>query len=212
MNGRSDMAMQASKPVDNITIDDAALVRRCQQGDSSAMHRLVVKYQDRIYNLTLKICQNRDDAAELTQETFVKCIENIDGFRGQSTFYTWLFRIAVNLTYNQCRRRIRLPMQSLEAPASHEMGSAIAQLGAYLADERVADPALLAQNHEVCEILMQAIGRLDDDQRIVIVLRDIEQMSYVEIAETLDVELGTVKSRLSRARAALRDMLDTVLG
>ncbi len=199
------------KQLDNISIDDSVLVRRCQQGDPSALTRLIVKYQDRIYNTILKICANPDDAAELTQETFVKVIENMEGFRGSSTFYTWLFRIAINLTYNHCRRRVKIAMQSLDNPAGSEFGSARAQLGAYLADERIADPATLAQNREVIHILTQCLARLDDEHRVVVVLRDIEQMSYAEIAESLEIELGTVKSRLSRARAQLRETLENVL-
>ena len=88
------------KQLENIVIDDVVLVRQCQQGDSVAMQRLIVKYQDRIFNVILKICSNRDDAAELTQETFVKFIEKINTFKMQSAFYTWLFRIAVNLSLN----------------------------------------------------------------------------------------------------------------
>jgi RNA polymerase sigma-70 factor, ECF subfamily len=200
------------KQLDNISIDDAVLVRRCRQGDSSALTRLIVKYQDRIYNTILKICGNPDDAAELTQETFVKVIEHMDSFRGSSTFYTWLFRIAVNLSYNHCRRRVKIATVSLDAVSGDsEFGSAKAQLGAWLADERVADPAVLAQNREVIHILTQCLARIDDDHRVVLVLRDIEGMSYAEIAEALEVELGTVKSRLSRARAQLREVMETAL-
>ncbi len=199
------------KQLDNIMIDEVTLVERCRQGDSSAMGQLIVKYQDRVYNVILKICHNRDDAAELTQETFVRCIEKIDTFKGKSAFYTWLFRIAVNLSFNYCRRRAKVRIVSLDASSSHELGSAVAQLGAYLADERVVDPATLAMNREVGEIIMLAMRRLDDDQRIAIVLRDIEQMSYADIAASLEVELGTVKSRISRARANLREILDSML-
>ncbi len=199
------------KQLDNISIDDAVLVRRCRQGDSSALTRLIVKYQDRIYNTILKICGNPDDAAELSQETFVKVIEHMDSFRGNSTFYTWLFRIAINLSYNHCRRRVKIASVSLDSAGGSEFSSAKAQLGAWLADERVADPAFLAQNREVIHILTQCLARLDDDHRVVVVLRDIEGMSYAEIAEALEVELGTVKSRLSRARAQLREVLETAL-
>jgi len=193
---------------ENIVLDDAVLVERCQKGDASAMHRLIVRYQDRIYNVIHKICQNRDDAAELTQETFVKFIENITSFRGQSAFYTWLFRIAVNLTYNHCRRRVRLPMQSIQAPVRAE---ATERLEAYLAGRSQEDPAQLAQHREIGQIILRAMGALPDDQRIVLVLRDMEGMTYAEIAEALDVELGTVKSRLSRARTALRERLEGVV-
>lgn len=163
------------------------------------MSRLIVKYQDRIYNTILKICNNSDDAAELTQDTFVKVLENIAGFRGKSSFYTWLFRVAVNETINFCRRRFKVATQSLDA------GIAVP------ADMSASDPVRLAQQKEVIALLTDAIGRLDEEHRVVIVLRDIEQMSYTQIAETLELELGTVKSRLSRARTMLREILEAVL-
>ena len=199
------------KQLEKTIIDDAILVRQSQHGDSGAMGRLITKYQDRIYNAILKICGNRDDAAELTQETFVKFIEKVKTFEGKSAFYTWLFRIAVNLTYNYCKRRAKVVMQSLEAAVGPEFDGARLQLGMFLADEGSIDPAIVAQNREVGEILVGALGKLDEQQRTVVVLRDIEGMSYAEIAETLEIELGTVKSRLSRARANLREILETVL-
>ena len=155
----------------------------------------------------MKICSNSDDAAELTQETFVKCIEKIDTFRGQSAFYTWLFRVAVNLSLNYCKRKVRLGMRSLDAAVGSDEDSARGQLSAFLADGGATDPAVLAQNKEIGQIAMQALLKLDDPQRGVVVLRDIEGMSYAEISEVLDLELGTVKSRLSRARENLRQIL-----
>jgi RNA polymerase sigma-70 factor (ECF subfamily) len=202
---------QLQKQLENITVDDAILVRQCRQGDSVAVERLIIKYQDRIFNVILKICGNKDDAAELTQETFVKFIENIGSFAGRSAFYTWLFRVAVNLTLNYCKRRAKLPMRSLDAAAGMEAGEGAAQLKAFLADKDSLDPAVVAQNREIGEIVMQSLGTLDDDHRAVLVLRDIEGMAYAEIADTLDVRLGTVKSRLSRARGNLKEILDTVL-
>ena len=83
-----------------INIGDDVLIKQCQRGEISAMERLILKYQNRLYNVILRICSNPDDAAELTQETFVKVIENIEKFQGKSSFYTWAFRIAVNLTIN----------------------------------------------------------------------------------------------------------------
>jgi len=202
---------QLQKQLDNIPVDDAILVRRCREGDGVAVERLIIKYQDRIFNVILKICGNKDDAAELTQETFVKFIEKIGSFAGRSAFYTWLFRVAVNLTLNYCKRRGKLPMLSLDAAVGAEAGEGAAQLKAFLADKDSLDPAVVAQNREIGEIVMQSLGKLDDEHRAVLVLRDIEGMAYAEIAETLDVRLGTVKSRLSRARANLKEILDTVL-
>ena len=193
---------------ENINIDDAVLVEQCRQGDSAAMERLILKYQNRIYNVILKICANADDAAELTQETFVKVIENIDKFEGRSGFYTWAFRIAVNLTLNYCQRSVRLGLKSLDA---EDDGPARQQLKEFLNDDSSPDPAAVAANKELCEIVIASLMKLNDAQRTVLVLRDIEDMNYAQIAEVLDIELGTVRSRLSRARSNLRGIMEAIL-
>jgi len=195
---------------DNISLDDSSLVRRCQRGDSDAMSCLIVKYQDRIYNTILKICQNHDDAAELTQDTFVKVLENISSFRGKSSFYTWLFRVAVNHSLNYCKRRFKLSPVSLDAE-NDQFEDGKGKLAAVLVDPNGADPAVVAQQKELSQIVVNLIGQLQQEHRVVLVLRDIEQMSYAEIAEVLRIETGTVKSRLNRARTKLRELLETVL-
>ena len=195
----------------NISIDDAALVEWCRQGDSAAMERLILRYQNRIYNVILKMCANADDAAELTQETFVKVIENINEFEGRSGFYTWAFRIAINLTLNYCKRSVKLRIGSLDAGDDEDNRQAGRVLKEFLSDDSSPDPAVVAQNRELCEIAIKSLMRLEDPQRAVVVLRDIEGMNYAQIARVLDVELGTVKSRLSRARSNLREILETML-
>ncbi len=198
------------KQKDNLVLDDETLVRRSQHGDPEAMTCLIVKYQDRVYNAILKICANPDDAAELTQDTFVKVLESIGTFRGQSAFYTWLFRVAVNLTLNHCRRRFKLSPVSLDA-AIELHGKEKEQLAAILADPEQDDPAKIVQQKELVQVVLDLIARLNEEHRIVLILRDIEQMSYTQIADVLELEPGTVKSRISRARAALRELLETVL-
>jgi len=195
----------------NINIDDTVLVEQCRQGDSGAMERLIIKYHNRIYNVILKICANADDAAELTQETFVKVIESIDRFEGRSSFYTWAFRIAVNLTLNYCKRNVRLAIRSLEARSNQGDERKRQLLREFLSDERSPDPAAVAQNRELCEIAVRALMKLDDAQRTVVVLRDIEGMNYAQIARVLNIHLGTVRSRLSRARSNLRDIMEAFL-
>lgn len=195
----------------NINIDDAVLVEQCRRGGSAAMERLILKYQNRIYNVILKICANPDDAAELTQDTFVKIIENIDRFERRSGFYTWAFRIAVNLTLNYCQRSAKHGFSSLDAENDEHSQQAKAQLKGFLSDDSSPDPAVVAQNKELCRIVAKTLMELDEAQRTVLVLRDIEGMNYAEIAKVLDIELGTVKSRLSRARSNLRELLGTIL-
>jgi RNA polymerase sigma-70 factor (ECF subfamily) len=199
------------KEAANLKIDDSVLVERCRQGDSAAMERLILRYQKRIYNVILRMCRNTDDAAELTQETFVKIIQKINEFEGRSNFYTWAFRIAVNLTLNYCQRSSRLDLKSLDIEDIDRSRQTRRKLKELLTDDRCPDPAIMAQNKELCDIVMQSLMKLDDAHRAVVVLRDIEGMNYARIAEVLNIELGTVKSRLSRARSNLRKIMETIL-
>ena len=196
--------------VAKINIDDAVLVEQFRQGDSEAAERLILKYQNRIYNAILRICANPDDAAELTQDTFVKVIENIDKFEGRSSFYTWAFRIGVNLTLNYCQRKVRIGFRSLDAEDNEDNGQAKQVLKEFLADDSSPNPAVVAANKELSEIVVDALMKLREEQRVVVVLRDIEGMNYAQIAEVLDIELGTVRSRLSRARSNLREVIKAV--
>ena len=194
-----------------VNIDDSELVRRCRQGDSDAMERLILKYQNRIYNVIMKICADPEDAAELTQETFVKIIENINKFQGKSKFYTWAFRIAVNLTFNYRQRNKKLTLSSIDAQKQQNDDQAKHVLKDFLRDDSSPDPVAIAQNKELCDLTIKALMELDDPQRTVVVLRDIEGMNYAQIADVLNIELGTVRSRLSRARGRLRQILEASL-
>jgi RNA polymerase sigma-70 factor (ECF subfamily) len=193
-----------------LNIEDAVLVQKWQKGDTGAIEKLVCKYQGRIYNTILKICSNPDDAAELTQDTFVKVLENIDKFESRSGFYTWAFRIAVNLTLNYRKRKATVGFTSLDAEMASDDEQTKQGLAAILSDDKTPDPAQVAENKELCDLIQKGISKLDEEHRAVIVLRDIEGMDYEQIAEVLDTELGTVKSRLSRARAALRQILEAL--
>ena len=192
----------------NANIDDTVLVKQSQQGDSSAIERLILKYQNRIYNVILKICGNTDDAAELAQDTFVKVIEKIEQFEGRSGFYTWVFRIAVNLTLNYRERRVKLGLKSLDGEDNGHNQQDRELLKEFLSDDGSPNPAVVAANKELYKIVLRALMRLEDSQRTVIILRDIEGMNYAQIAKVCGLELGTVKSKLSRARSRLREILE----
>ena len=195
----------------HINVEDEVLIQRWRLGDTGAFDRLVGKYQGRIYNLILKICSNPDTAAELTQDTFVKIIENIEDFESRSSFYTWVFRIAVNLALNYRKRKATVGFTSMDTSAAAYDEQAKGALSAVLLDNKTPTPADVAENRELCELVQQALGKLDDDQRAIVVLRDIEGMDYAQIADVLSIELGTVRSRLSRARSHLRDTLESML-
>ncbi len=192
-------------------MDDAALVDRFRKGDMQAFGLLVTKYQDRIYNLVIRLCPQAADAEELAQEAFLKAMERIAQFRGQSQFYTWLFRIAANLAISHRRRGGRLKFQSLTGSDDFENTQAEA-LTAALAEKRCPSPVAAAISNESAARVEQAVTELDEEFRVVLVLRDVEEMDYSQIAEVLDVPVGTVKSRLHRARTVLRQSLGDLLG
>jgi RNA polymerase sigma-70 factor, ECF subfamily len=192
----------------NITIDEAALVSQAMAGNMAAVEKLLLKYQDRIYNTVLKLCGNEADAVELAQDSFVKAIQSLKDFRAESSFYTWLFRIAVNHTLNFCQKNRKVSFESLQTELDEESGS---QLKDYLIDGKSAEPSELAAKKEINGLILKSLEKLDPQQRAVIVLRDIEQMSYAEIAHTLDMEIGTVKSRIARGRKNLRDIVEAAI-
>jgi RNA polymerase sigma-70 factor (ECF subfamily) len=206
-------ALDRQIPVSDSVIridEESALVEKSRQGDTAAMESLILRYQNRIYNVILKICANRDDAAELSQQTFVQIIENIKDFKQRSGFYTWAFRIAVNLTLSYCKRKGKIVFGSLDSQ-NEDSDDAKRVLKKIISNDMSPDPAVLAQNKELCELVTRQLEKLTDEHRIVLVLRDIEGMDYAQISQVVGVELGTVKSRLSRARDALRRILEAAL-
>ena len=192
-----------------IPFDDAVLVRQCQKGDLTAFEPLVVKYQDRIYNLCWRLCGDRDAAEDLTQEAFLKAFEALAQFRGRSGFFTWLYRIAANLALSYRRRERR--QINVSAPGLwDDLPTQAAGLRGVVS-MRQNQPDAIAESKETRELVWQAIQMLDDDQRTVLVLRDMEGLEYTEAAAVLGVPVGTVKSRLHRARMAVRERLLGVL-
>lgn len=195
-----------SGPRKVLSFDDSALVEQTRRGDMQAFGTLVAKYQDRIFNMILRMCHNHADAEELTQDAFLRAMDKISQFRGNSRFYTWLFRIAANLALSHRRRGGRVKFQSMTG--LDDQGSTQAdRLTAALAARRQESPEKQAMSAETSRRVAQAIEDLDDEFRLVIILRDIEGMNYEEIAEVTGAAGGTVKSRLHRARLSLREKL-----
>jgi RNA polymerase sigma-70 factor (ECF subfamily) len=197
------------KNFENIKISDKILVQQYRQGDNQAMETLVHKHQDRIYNLIYKMCKNTDDAAELTQDTFLKIIENIKTFKNKSSFYTWAFQIATHLTINHLNRKNKIEFKPLDYDDYYQ-GQPHIKLKNFLQDNKSSDLSVIVQDREICQIIINILMRLDDKYRILILLRDVESMNYSQIARVLNLELGTVKSRLSRARKTLKEIIELV--
>ncbi|MBL7219149.1 MAG: sigma-70 family RNA polymerase sigma factor [Phycisphaerae bacterium] len=193
-----------------IAFDDVTLVRRFRQGDMESFSLLVAKYQDRIYNMLLRMCGRAADAEELAQEAFLRAMERIGQFHGRSKFYTWLFRIAANLAISHRRRSGRIKFHSLSGPEDGDSRGGDA-LTSPTAARRQVGPQEAAVAAETNQRVMIALSELDEEFRLVIVLRDIEEMDYAQVADVMNVPVGTVKSRLHRARAMLRDRLRGLL-
>jgi RNA polymerase sigma-70 factor (ECF subfamily) len=210
----SNMTAEDSREKTSATIAfaDAALVDQCRGGDLSAFASLLAKYQDRVYNAILRMCGRSGDAEELAQETFLRALQSIGQFRGDSGFYTWLFRIAVNVTISHRRKTAKVRFQPLAGPDDdyEANGRAVAPDGS--PSQRDPDPETAAMSAETGTRIAAALERLDEEFRIVVVLRDIEDMDYSQIADVLQTPVGTVKSRLHRARLLLREMLSDLVG
>lgn len=186
-------------------MEDAELVERVRAGDTRAFHDLVIKYQDRVFNACWRVCGHLEDARDLTQDAFLKAFESLDTFRYESGFFTWLFRIAVNLSLSHRRSSARRRVQSLDGVESTD-GQAMGLLRLIQSD--VEDETNRSGNKaEQHAVALRALGALDDDHRAVVVLRDMEGLDYQQIAEILEVPPGTVKSRLHRARLAIEKAL-----
>ncbi len=202
----SDQRHEADRP-SSPSAEDAALVQQARHGDVSAFERLVLRYQDRLVNTCWRLSGSREDAEDLAQEAFLKAFAALNGFQRRSGFYTWLFRIAVNLAVSHRRRTGRRSTLSLHEvePARDRTDSGSHRPGP------CEDPAAALGRREVQSCVEAALETLDDDQRAVLVLRDVEGFDYREIAAILEVSVGTVKSRLHRARMALREKLAPVV-
>ncbi len=200
-------AEQSGAP-DRAEID---LARKAQDGDRSAYGRLISLYQDRLYNAVLRMVGDYEEARELTQETFTRGLDKIDGFRGDASPYTWLFRIATNLSISRLRKVQRHRTFSLDhspsRPRAGESEDQAAGLMSRLASNADAAPAEEIERRERSGKVLEALGRLDAEYRAVLVMRDIEGFDYQQMADVLGLPLGTLKSRLFRARLALRDEL-----
>ena len=184
---------------------DELLISRCRSGDMTAFGALVEKYQHRLFNAVLRMVYNFDDAQELTQEAFVRALKGLKKFRGQAGFYTWLFRIGFNLCINY--RRKQQPVSFSTFRSQSETGGRQADGLLEMADSESAQPTRQVQLSEEHRRVLDALQQLVPDARAVVVLRDIEELDYAEIATILEIPTGTVKSRLFRARMALRKQL-----
>jgi len=187
------------------SMDEMETIARAQRGDLSAFNRLVLAYQNLAYNVAYRIMGDADAAADVCQEAFLSAFKHIRALRS-SSFKSWLLRIVTNMCYDHLRYQRRRPARSLEELTTNEDAGENPEHFSWLTHEG-AGPEELVMNHELADLIQSGIASLPADQRVMIVLSDVQGFTYQEIAEITGVPLGTVKSRLSRARARLRDYL-----
>ena len=186
---------------------DALLVQQARSGNIQAFETLFGKYQKPIYNMLLRMLRSSDDASDLTQDTFIKAYRALGSLREEATFYPWLRQIAVNLARNQWKRAGRVRMSSLDEGQTTDEGE---ELSRELPDWS-ANPESLAQDEELRRKVEAAIATLSEDHRVVVTLHHMEGMPVADIAQLLGISVGTVKSRLSRARDQLHRKLRTYI-
>jgi RNA polymerase sigma-70 factor (ECF subfamily) len=204
----SDGSMKAHEPRDEdgrsapgVEQSDLELVRRAQRGQRGAFDLLVLRYQHKVVKLVARLLRDRTEAEDVAQEAFVKAYRALGSFRGDSAFYTWLYRIAVNTARNTLASRQRRPL-------AYEAGLSEAEQAAVESRMRHGDtPEATALSDEIQDTVNRAIADLPEDLRTAIVLREVEGLSYEEIATAMDCPVGTVRSRIFRAREAIDRLL-----
>ena len=184
---------------------DKELVKRVQKGDKGAFDLLVLKYEHKIVNLVMRYVRDPELALDISQEAFIKAYRALPRFRGESAFYTWLYRIAVNTAKNYLAAQRRRPADielDLQEPE---------QYGLHAKLKETDTPEGIALGLELQETLERAIQALPEDLRMAIILRELDGMSYEEIAQTMDCPVGTVRSRIFRARDAIGKKVGTLI-
>ena len=185
-----------------MNITEAELIRRSQEGDLDAFEQLILQYEKRVYTIAYKYMSNHEDASDMAQEALIKAYRSIASFRGEAAFGTWIGRITANCCLDELRKRKNMQMMSLEETLELDEGNVKKEFCA-----PVATPEEYALRQETMQYMQSLIDELKEENRIVIILRELEGYSYEEIARILNCSLGTVKSRISRARAYLKERI-----
>jgi RNA polymerase sigma-70 factor (ECF subfamily) len=182
-----------------VSADDHRLIAACLQGDPDAFGELVRRYQDRLYNTLFRFVGNAEDAQDVVQEAFLSAYQSLDGFKGHSEFFTWLYRIAYNTAVSLKRKqRVTLSLSAAGNGAGPREP---------LDESDLSQPGQGLERAEEERRLQAALGRLSPEHRMVLILKDMEGRKYEAMAEILQVPIGTIRSRLHRARAELRSLL-----
>ncbi|MTI48569.1 sigma-70 family RNA polymerase sigma factor [Sporosalibacterium faouarense] len=181
--------------------NERKLIKKCAKGDLDAFEDLISKYEKKAYNIALKILKNPEDAMDISQEAFIKVYKSIKKFKFQSSFSTWLYRIVTNTCMDFLRKN-KLQVYSLDNPIKTDDGEIEREV-----KDNSNSTEEMYEKKMTKELVHQSIDKLDEIHRVAIILRDIEGFSYQEISEILGCTMGTVKSRISRARSSLKEII-----
>lgn len=186
-----------------VTADDGMLIERCRMGDREAFDQLLVRHQQRAYQYAFRLTRDPEEAADVVAESFIRMYKAIDHFKGDSAFTTWMYRIATNCFLDIRKKKRSKPAISLEATVQTNDGEV-----SYQFEDPSASPHEEAERSEAMTAVQHAVALLPEYQRAIIIMYHAEMQSYEEIASTLHLPIGTVKSRLNRARLSLRNLLE----
>ena len=182
-------------------IDEKELVRRAKDGDLKAYEEIISLYEKKVFSTIYYMVKNDNEIEDIAQEVFIKIYKNLGNFKEESTLYTWIYRITINVCIDEIKKRKKVVY--LDETIDTEDGEMELQL-----PDESKSPSEIVEENDLKERLERCIRKLPENQRIMIVLRDIKGFTYMEIAEMLKMNLGTVKSKINRARASLKELLD----
>jgi RNA polymerase sigma-70 factor (ECF subfamily) len=197
--------MRHSRPRAAVSAEEKALIERCKRGELAAFNDLVRKYEKQVYNFAYRLTGNYDDANDVAQDAFLRVFNAIGSFRGDSSFSTWLFRITTNVFLDERKKAKAHPQSSLDEYMELGESSVARQI-----EDPSPTPEAVLEESERALILQKAVSDLPEYQRAMVTLYHGQQKSYEEIAEIMDLPIGTVKSRLNRARLALKEKLSGI--
>lgn len=181
--------------------NEIKLIKKCKRGNIDAFEELIENYEKTVFNIALKMVKNPDDAMDVSQEALIKVYKSISSFNFQSAFSTWLYKVVVNTCLDFLRKK-KSNTYSIDVPIETEDGEIKREI-----KDNINSPETLLDKQLTKELIHNSINKLDDIHKTVIILRDIQGFTYEEIAQILDCSLGTVKSRISRARKNLKDII-----
>ncbi len=191
-----------------MSLAERLLIGRLKDRDPRAFEEIVRRYGDKVFNLVYRMLGNRHEAEDITQEVFITVFKTVDTFRGEAKFTTWLLRIAANQSKNRIKYLSRRPTDSADVEEAGGPMPGAAPTPGPMAHAQIDGPDTLMEAAELEALMQTAIASLDEEHRLLVILRDVEELSYQEIGEITGLPEGTIKSRLHRARMAIKEVLD----